>query len=240
MSFWDLIVSPEMAPFSAAIGLILLFLVLEIVSLLAGASLFGADGGADVDTPDIDAPNIDGPDLNAPDFDTPDLDAGDIVSDHGAVSDAGGILAWLGLGEAPFMVWLTGLLAAFGLTGYVGQLILREVTGELFTAWPIALVAALVGLTAAKRLSRLIARLLPRVQTEAVSERRLGGRVGVVTVGTARMGRPAEAKVADRFGNIHYIRVEPARPGDELAQGAEIAILQCKNRIYRAIRLDQS
>ncbi|MGF1625609.1 MAG: OB-fold-containig protein [Alphaproteobacteria bacterium] len=218
----------EMAPFSAAFALILLFLLLELLTLLFGSSLIGLGGDADIDVPDIDAPGLD-----SPDADPPDLGAGD------AAGSAGGLLSWLGLGEAPFMVWLVALLLGFGITGYAGQLLAREVLGAAVSPWLVAAGALAVGLTVAKRFSRAMANLLPRVQTEAVSEGRLGGRVGVVTVGTARAGRPAEAKVTDHFGNIHYIRVVPLKAGDELPAGTEIAVMRGKNRIYRAMRLNK-
>jgi hypothetical protein len=152
---------------------------------------------------------------------------------------AGGLLAWLGLGEAPFMVWLVALLTGFGITGYAGQLLGQEILGAPFSPWLAVAVALPVGLIVARRLSRAMANLLPRVQTEAVSEGRLGGRVGLITVGTARAGRPAEAKVTDHFGNTHYIRVVPLKAGDELPAGTEIAVLRGKNRIYRAMRLNK-
>ena len=241
MSLWGFMLSSGMAPFSAAFALILLFLVLEVGALLFGGSLFGVDGDADLDVPDLDVPSADVPSADVPDVDMPDVDVPDADIDVGAdgVAEPGGALVWLGLGEAPFLVWLVALLLGFGLTGYAGQLLARELFGDLISPWPVAAGALVVGLTVARRLSRAIARMLPRIQTEAVSERRLGSRVGVITVGTARVGQPAEAKVTDRFGNAHYIRVVPHSPGEELPAGTEIAVMGVKNRIYRAMRLNR-
>lgn len=208
--------------------------------MLIGFSLIGEGGDADVDVPDLDAPDVDLPDAAA-EFDAGDFDAAGADTDAAPDGAGGtGVAGLLGLGEAPFMVWLLALLLGFGLTGYVCQLVAREVTGALLTPWPIAAVAALVGLLTAKRVSGLIARLLPQVQTTAVSENKLGGRVGVITVGTARKSSPAEAKVTDRHGNVHYIRVVPMRAREELTAGTEIAVMRGKNRIYRAVRLEKS
>jgi hypothetical protein len=243
MSLWDFMLSPEMAPFSAAFGLIGLFFLLELISLVLGSSLFGLGGDADVDLPDAGGPDIDVPGLHAPDLHAPDLHAPDLhahdLGGHDGGAHAGGVLGWLGLGDAPFMVWLSALLLGFGLTGYVGQLVARELVDGLLPALPVAAVAAVAGFLFARRVSRVVARLLPRVQTSAVSETRLGGRVGVITVGTARLGSPAEAKVTDHFGNVHYIRVVPMQQGEELPAGTEIAVMQGRDRIYTAVRLDK-
>ena len=239
MTLWEFLLTSEMAPFSAGFSLILLFLLLELLSLLLGGSLFGLDGGTDIDGPDIDLPEIDAPDLDLPDFDAPDLDAPGV---DGAAADAtgaaSGVLSLVGLGDAPFMVWLIAALTGFSVSGYAAQLALRELTGTMLSPWLVGVGAVFVGLFVAKRLSRKLANLLPQVQTEAVSETRLGGRTGVITVGTARVGKPAEAKVTDRFGNAHYIRVEPFRPDQELSAGTEIAVMRRHGRIYRAVRLE--
>lgn len=226
MSLWDFMLSTAMVPFSAAFALIVLVLLLELVALLLGSSLLAHGGDADVD---VAAPG---------DLDTPEADF-TTGADAGTGPDGGGLLVWLGLGDAPFMVWLVALLLGFGVSGYAAQLVATEALGDPLSPLLVAVGAAVVGLTVARRLSRWLARVLPKVQTEAVSEGRLGGRTGVVTVGTARLGRPAEAKVTDHFGNTHYIRVVPLKPGDELPVGTEIAVLRAKKRVYQAVRLDK-
>ncbi|MEZ5669374.1 MAG: DUF1449 family protein [Alphaproteobacteria bacterium] len=240
MTLWEFLLSSEMVPFTAGFALILLVLFLEIVALILGGSLLGAHGGAEVHAPDIDGPAVDAPHIDMPDADLPDVHAPDVHAPdvHAEVGGAAGILGALGLGDAPFMVWLIAAIGGFSVSGYVAQLLAREALGAPLSAWLVGTGALVFGLALAKRASRFIARILPKVQTEAVSEARLGSRVGVITVGTARAGRPAEAKITDHFGNTHYIRVEPMRDGEELTAGTQIAVMRRKGRVYSAVKLE--
>ncbi len=54
----------------------------------------------------------------------------------------------------------------------------------------------------------VFARLLPKTKTEAVSERMLARRRGIITQGTAERGRPAKVRVADRYGNSQLVRAK--------------------------------
>ena len=56
MTLWQFISSPEVAPFSAALGVLVSLFVLELVALIIGASIFGLGG----DAPDIEL-GVDGP-----------------------------------------------------------------------------------------------------------------------------------------------------------------------------------
>jgi hypothetical protein len=260
------LLAPEMVPFSVAIGLVAGLLMLEIVALLLGGSLFGADAdGIDIDTgvdaevgldlegadglsvdaqgPDFGGPDFDGPDFDGADFDGADVDGPDIDStDAGAESPVGagsGILSWLGIGEVPFAIWLAGMLTAFGLVGYGLQVGAVSIFGALLPAVPAAALALVPALWAGRGVARAIGRLVPRTHSEAVSQRHLGGRIGVITTGTAAVGRPAQARVTDRYGNIQYLRVEPFKPGKTLTEGTEIAVLWGRGPVYQAVPLDE-
>jgi hypothetical protein len=91
----------------------------------------------------------------------------------------------------------------------------------------------------ARGFSRLFARLLPRNYSESVSETELGRRRGVITVGTAARGKPAEVRVTDRHGNIQYLRAEPAQDGTTLPQGTEVLVMRNpRTRRYTLIPLE--
>jgi hypothetical protein len=81
--------------------------------------------------------------------------------------------------------------------------------------------------------------LVPRNYSEAVSQRHLGGRTGIITAGTAEVGRPAQARVTDRYGNIQYLRVEPFHRGRTLTEGTEVAVLWGKGPVYQAVPLNE-
>ncbi len=221
-------------PFTVALALLFGLLALELVFAVLGGTLLGA-GGDGLDGPDldIDAPDLGDLDLDI-DFDGIDMDAADlelpgfeeVEMPDGAAASSGGIAAWLGFGKMPALIWLASALFAFGASGLALQSI---VTGLLGFALPavIAIVPAAAGaIWFTSRFGALFARMLPKSETQSLSERHLGRRTGTVTQGTAARGRPAEVRVTDRYGNTHYLRAEPLRDGSEIPQGSEVVVLR--------------
>ena len=66
-----------------------------------------------------------------------------------------------------------------------------------------------------------LGRIIPRDETTAVSDASLVGRVGTIVIGTARAGKPAQARVRDEHGASHYVMVEPEEPRSGLRIGRE-------------------
>lgn len=226
--------TPEFVPFSLALALLFGLLALELVFALLGGTLLGA-GGEGLDTPDLDAPDIDlGIDLGADldgidiaDLDMADLDGADVDIDApDGASSAGGIAAWLGFGKMPAAIWLATVLMAFGLSGVTAQMLATSVLGGPLPASLLALPAAIFGLWFARQFGALFARLVPKTETQALSERHLGRRTGTVSQGTAARNRPAEVRVTDRYGNTHYLRAEPLRDDQSIPQGSEVLVLR--------------
>ena len=86
-----------------------------------------------------------------------DSDFGDAASD--------GLLALLGLGRLPLLLWLALFLMIFGVLGYAGQQFWQSLTGSLASAWlagPVALVASLPITGGA---ARWLARVMPQDET---------------------------------------------------------------------------
>lgn len=154
------------------------------------------------------------------------------------VDGGGGPLDWLGVGRVPFLVFLIALLAAFGIIGLVGQQVAAAVTGA--TLPPLAAIPAalLLALPATAVATRLLARVLPRDESSAVHVDELVGRRGVLVTGTARPGDPARARVADRHGHPHFVMVEPAEPGDAIAEGDRILLVGRLASGFRAVSVD--
>lgn len=240
-----LLLEPGLAPFSMALALVAGLLLLEIVFGLIGLSLMGGADGPDLDGPVLDAPNLDAaPHLDAPDLHAgADLGAGHFNADaapdaHGAGPaqvSGGGVAGWLGFGQVPAVLWLAGMLTAFGIAGYVLQLVLASATGLLLPAWAAALLALPPAVVAGRWFARGLARIVPKTESSAISRRSLGDRVGVVVQGTARRGRPAQARVRDGHGNLHYVRIEPIDDDGEIAAGTEIIILSGRTSVLKAI-----
>jgi len=137
-----------------------------------------------------------------------------------------GPLGWLHLGKVPILVLLALFLAGFALAGYLIQGVALSLMGSLLPTWMAALPAAFAGLSVTNALGGLIARVIPRDESSAVSEQSLIGRAGVVARGTARAGLAAEAKVRDLNGHTHYVMVEPDLPDQVLEEGANILLVR--------------
>jgi hypothetical protein len=79
--------------------------------------------------------------------------------------------------------------------------------------------------------------VIPRDETSAVSDASLVGRVGVIVIGAARAGKPAETRVVDEHGATHYVMVEPDEPDQVLDAGARVLLVRHVNgRNFQAIR----
>ena len=129
--------------------------------------------------------------------------------------------AWAGPASAGcrFLVWLAALLTGFGATGLAVQL------AGPFPLWAALPVAGLAGVVFARSFAAAFARMIPQTETAAQTMRQLARRRGTVTQGTATRGRAAEVRVVDRHGNTHYVRAEPLRDADAIAQGAEVLVV---------------
>ncbi len=134
----------------------------------------------------------------------------DIDVDVDGHFDGGSALAWLGLGGGmPILIWITSLLACFVLAGFgiqQGAEALWDAPLPWLTAVTAAAPAALVlNLFAANVLHRV----LPKEETTAIHlDELVGMRVTVLEYAATR-GRPSRGKVVDRFGQPHYVMVEP-------------------------------
>ena len=81
----------------------------------------------------------------------------------------------------------------------------------------------------------LLRPILPREETEAVSTQSLLGSEGEIVVGVARRGRPAQARVKDKWGNAHYVSVEPESDVDEFPAGSKVLLLKQHDHVFRVI-----
>lgn len=145
--------------------------------------------------------------------------------------DGGGdLLGWLGFGRVPLLMLLVLFLAFFGLAGLAVQQLAGPLT--LWLAVPAAAAAALplTGLGA-----RGLARIMPGDETTAVSLDSLVGRRGTITVGTARRGSPAQARVKDIHGQAHYVMVEPYDDDQAIGEGETVRLDRRDGNIFIAL-----
>jgi hypothetical protein len=214
---------PNLA-FSVALAVMLSLAVLEVLTTFVGASLSSL---LDQIIPDMDV-----------DADV-DIDA-DMDADIGPSAGAGGgdalskLLGWFYVGKVPFLILLVLWLTVFGLVGLVGQSIAVAVTGTLLPGIAAAALAFLLALPLVRFCAAGFARLIPKEETSAISEASFVGRTATVTLGEARAGEPAQAKLTDEFGQDHYVMVEP-RGAETLPAGTTVRIVARSGATFTAI-----
>ncbi len=148
-------------------------------------------------------------------------------------------LDWLWVGKIPFSILLILFCLCFGLSGIALQAFEQSRTGSLFPtliAAPIAFAATLPLLRVTGWVLRPV---LPRDETEAVSPNSLVGRDGQITIGVARQGHPAEARVRDGHGKMHYVMVEPETPGLEFRAGDSVLLVSRRDHVFLALKDNQ-
>ncbi len=163
-----------------------------------------------------------------------DIDADVHADTHGDVGIPDTLLAWAGIGRVPFLMWLVIFLALFGALGLGLQQLMTALTGGPGTSLlmvPLTTVAA-VPVTGAA--SRLVARILPGLETTAIERDELIGLYAEISIGTARVGNPARARVTDRHGQPHQIMVEPDSSDQVFQTGEKVLLVKIEGDIFKA------
>jgi hypothetical protein len=202
----NVFLAAESWPFMFATGLMVMLGVVEVLSLLMGAS---ASHWLDGIMPDV----------------------------GGVEGFADTMLGWLHVGRAPLLALLVTFLTAFAVVGFGLQIAAGSIVGRFLPAWLAAIVAFAGALPVVRMFGGLLARILPKDETTAVSDASLVGRMATIVTGTARAGRPAEARLKDEYGKTHYVMVEPEEQGVQFERGASVLLVrQLRGRIFHAIR----
>ena len=202
--------SGAMAPFTIALLVAGGLLLIELAGALLGA---------------MPSDLIDG----AFDFDG-DVDADADVD--GSVG-LGAAFGWMGFGRVPALVVLMAFLVGFGLSGVAIQWAADAVFGPL-PGWLAAVPALVLAVPITRGVSGAVARILPLEETEASSSEGFVGRVATLGAATARAGLPAEAKLTDAHGQVHYVRVVPAE-GDTLEAGRRVLLIEKTGGVFGAV-----
>lgn len=207
-----LLAGPNQA-FLVAILVTLLIAAAEVASLLMGLGL-----------------------SNALDSLLPDLDV-DLEAD-GLDSAEGGILAegfsWLNVGRVPLLVLLISFLTLFAGLGLLTQWLASAVIG-LLPGLLVAPAAALAAVPLTRAASAALARVIPREETYAVSADQFVGLIAKVTLGPVRHRIAGRARVTDRFGNTHNVRVRGSKPGARFTRGQPVLLVGHKRGLFEVI-----
>lgn len=186
-------------------------------------------GDADLDidaSPDIDAIDGAGADFGDAEIANPSV---------GATSALSRILGWLCVGKVPVLILLVAFLTVFGLTGLMVQSIVQGVTGALLPGFVASIPALVVAVPCVRVIGKGLSRLIPKDETSAVKRASFIGRIASITIGTARFGYPAQAKLQDAFGQTHYVMVEPDSEEISFPTGAQVLLVEKHGTVFRAI-----
>lgn len=171
-----------------------------------------------------------------------DLDA-DADMDADAGPDMGGgasalskLLGWLCVGRVPILVLAVLFLTTFGLTGLAIQGFVSNLTGLLLPALIASVGALVVTVPIVKLCASILARLIPKDESDAVSTSTFVGRVATITLGSTRQGQPTQAKLHDEKGQPHYVMVEPDLEDDEFHTGDRVLVVSRAGGRFRVIR----
>lgn len=211
----ELITAPQNLPFSVALAVMFGIALLEGITAVFGAALSGLL------------------DSLIPDFEV-DADLSDVeIQSPNALSR---LLGWLRVGKVPVLILLVIFLTGFGLIGLALQSFVDNQFGFMLPALIASIPAALLALPVVRLLGGFIGMILPKDETEAVSQDSFIGRIATITLGVAKVGSPAEAKIKDQFGTTHYIMVEPEQGADELDASTPLLIVKKAGHLFKVIR----
>jgi len=203
-------------PFSVALAMMMLLSVLEVLSFVFGASVAGfLDGLLHLDV-DFDIDHAHGAD----------------IAEH---SIGGQLMGWLHFGRVPVMVLLAIFLVCFGGLGMSLQASAHSVTGAFLPAWLGAAIALPISIPGVRIFGGLLARILPRDETQVTSQDAMIGRVATLVLGSARQGSAAQARVRDTHGKTHYVMLEPDDADVEFNAGDHVLLVSRTGATYRAI-----
>lgn len=197
--------------FYLALLIFFLFAGLEIVSALIGISFSDSIHSLDASF-EIDSP-----------LQTPSSGFSNILW----------VLFPLRVRGVPMLIVLLIFLLFFGATGLILQhlsLTYLKSTQPLLYAIPLTLG---ISYPFSRWAAHGAAYVIPRDTTSAVSLHSLVGSIAEITLGKARAGSGAQAKVKDQFGKMHYSMLEPENPEDEFSAGEKVLLVRrAKGRFY--------
>jgi hypothetical protein len=132
-------------------------------------------------------------------------------------------------------VLLILFLLSFASVGLLLQSALQSLTGAMLPALVAAIPAFLIALPGTRVLGGVLKSIMPRDETEAVSRDSFLGCSAQITVGRARRGAPAEARLRDSYGRSHYVMVEPDHDEEVFPTGARVVLVKRHDAVYRVI-----
>lgn len=208
----EFLAADQNLPFTVSLTVMFGIALLEGVATLLGA---GISGFLDTLIPDLD------------------LNTGMDLDSTG--SPLTRLLGWLRVGQVPVLIILVIFLTTFGLLGLVVQSMVNSTAGFLLPGLVASAIVFFPTLPVVRVLGGALGAIMPKDETDAVSEDSLVGRVATITLGTASKGNPAQGKVRDQHGLTHYIMIEPDAEGISFSAEQSVLLIQKEGSVFRAI-----
>lgn len=146
------------------------------------------------------------------------------------------ILGWLCLDKLPVLVWMVLFLTSFTISGlslnFVSGLTLGSLLAPIVSI-PLAFVGALAGMN---KFGNALAKIIPKNESSAIGQDSFSGRLATITVGTAKLGQPAEAMFKDNYNQKHYVMVEPMKAEDTFSQGEQVVLIDKAESFWKATK----
>ena len=201
--------APEVRPFAVAAMMIVIVGGIEVVSMIIGFSLSEIIGSAFHVHIHLN-------------------------SDDEGHSGIGHAMSWINSGGVPLLVFILIVLAYFSMGGFLVQGIAGGIAAPL-PVWMASAAAIVLALPLVRETSRLIARAIPKDESYAVSDDDLVGCVGDVMIGPLDSGLPGRVRVADVYGNFHFVAAIAAPESPPLPQGASVLLVDRNDERFVAI-----
>lgn len=211
MDIFEFIKLPQNSVFLISIIIIIIMAFVEVISVLLGVSISEA---IDNLLPDVEV-------------------EGDIEADLSVP-----VLDWLNFGKVPFLILIIIFLTFFGLSGFIIQGIFFKIFSVLMPEIVAIIIALVPTFIVVHFIGKIISKILPQVETTAVNINSLKGRIAKITIGTATCDNPAEAKVKDKYGKTHYVRVIPGDIEESFIQGEKVVLTKLYSGIFKAEKID--
>lgn len=159
-------------------------------------------------------------------------------SDHD-IGEAGdfSVLGFFGFGKVPFMILFSVYASFFAAFGFLFQSVFHSLT-ETYSDILFSSVIAFIGsLFFGRFVSGYLGKTIKLSEDFAASKDDFLKMIAVVTEGEATIGNPAEAKLTDHRGSVHYIRVEPFNDTETFKPDDQVVIVEREENVFKAVKL---
>ncbi|EPO6660495.1 TPA: OB-fold-containig protein [Klebsiella aerogenes] len=136
----------------------------------------------------------------------------------------GQALHYLNIGRIPALIVLCLLAGYFAFFGIIAQHVTVNLTHSPLSNMLLAPISLLLAGIAVHYTGKTIAPWLPRDETTAITEDDFIGNMAIITGHSAKHGWPCEGKFTDKFGQTHYLLLEPEE-GKEFKKGDRVLIV---------------